>query len=74
MKDNVKSILKNGMVMWMTDITIDDIAEYMYRGDKEIFDSCVERVKKRGYNQQQAESFAIICLQILSHSKIGDME
>ena len=30
----------------MTDITIDDIAEYMYRGDKEIFDSCVERVKK----------------------------
>lgn len=59
----------------MTDnITIDDIAEYMYRGDKEIFDSCVERVKKRGYNQQQAESFAIICLQILSHSKIGDME
>ena len=54
--------------------TIDDIAEYMHRGDKEIFDSCVERVKKRGYNQQQAESLVIISLQILSHSKIGDVE
>lgn len=55
-------------------ITIDDIAEYMYRGDKEIFDSCVERVKKRGYNQQQAEFLVMMCSQILSHSKDGDVE
>lgn len=54
--------------------TIDDIAEYIQRGDKEIFDSCVNKVKKRGYNQQQAESLTIICLQILSHSKIGDVD
>lgn len=54
--------------------TIDNIAKYIYRKDKEIFDNCVERVKKRGYNQQQAESLVITCLQILSHNKIGDVE